>query len=153
MEDGDNISGSENSFSQKAIKVLFPVISGLFMAFLLILIDILIESNNHQLKEGYMNFLLYYSSFIIFIAFLIQHFIVIPVFARYKFKSPREKFFGLLATVVFSVISSLVFAYLVSSPLQLPFEFLSNTLYAFILVVAYWAINLHVTDYLCKIKD
>lgn len=138
---------------QKIIKVVFPVVSGLFANILMLLLFFIIVGQNHNLSQGYRRFFLFYSPLCLIIAVLFQILIVIPVFCKYQFTTFRQQTIGIIALFIVSFLGSVVFAYQVSTPKSTPFDFITNALYSFIFILVYWLINIYVMDKLCKTED
>lgn len=154
MKEKDNRQQKKGAeVMEKALKVVFPVVAGLFANILMLLLFFFIIGQNKALSQGYKHFFLYYAHFFIVIAFLFQIFIIIPVYYRFKIKSNKERTIGIIALTAISVLFSLLFAFLVSAPDQTPFDFVADAFYSFIFIFVYWFINIHIMDRLCKFED
>lgn len=154
MEKNGNTQKKKNAEAiQKAIKVVFPVVSGLFANILMLLLFFIIVGQNHALSQGYKHFFLYYAPLCLIIAILFQLLIVIPVFCKYQFTTIRQQTIGIIALFIISVFGSVAFAYQVSSINSTPYDYITDAIYSFMFIFVYWLINIYVMNKLCKIED
>ncbi|HBG71768.1 MAG: hypothetical protein A2W93_06345 [Bacteroidetes bacterium GWF2_43_63] len=154
MKEKDNRQQKKGSeVMEKAIKVVFPVVAGLFANILMLLLFFIIVGQNHALSLGYKHFFLYYAPLCLIIAILFQILIVIPVFCKYQFTTIRQQTIGIIALFIISVFGSVAFAYQVSSLDSTPFDYITDAIYSFMFIFVYWLINIYVMDKLCKIED
>lgn len=138
---------------QKVLKIVFPVVSGMFAIILTLLLVYLIVGNNTLMNEQSKHFFMYYSHISILIAFLMQIFIVTPLFCKLNFESTKNKLLVLTCIVAFSIIASLLFSFLVATPKTLPYDFLITAFYCFLFMTIYWTVNIHIMLRLCKPEE
>lgn len=138
---------------QKAFRIVFPVISGLFVNILMLLLLFLIAGNNISLSREYKHFILYYSHICIIIAFLFQAFIVSPLFCKYQFKTTTERAIGWFVLFLVSVFGGFVFAFIVSTPDSTHADFVTNVLFGFVFAFIYLFTCILVMDKVCIAED
>ncbi len=138
---------------QKAFRIVFPVIAGLFVNILMLLLMFLIAGNNVSMSKEYKHFILYYSHMCIVIAFLFQAFIVSPLFCKYQFKTTTERAIGWLALFLVSVFGGFVFSYIVSTPESSHADFVTNLLFGFVFAFIYLLTCVVVMAKVCMTED
>lgn len=138
---------------QKAFRIVFPVIAGLFVNILMLLLLFLFAGNNISLSQEYKHFILYYSHLCIIIAFLFQAFIVSPLFYKYQFKTKKERSIGWLALFVISVLGGLLFSFIVSTPASTHSDYFSNAMFGIIFTFGYLITCAVVMDKVCTADD
>ncbi|KAF5044853.1 hypothetical protein DSECCO2_487400 [anaerobic digester metagenome] len=138
---------------QKAFRIVFPVIAGLFVNILMLLLMFLIAGNNISMSQEYKHFILYYSHICIIIALLFQAFIVSPLFCRYQFKTTTERTIGWFALFLVSVFGGFIFAFIVSTTASTHADFITNFLFGFVFAFIYLLTCVVVMDKVCMTDD
>jgi len=138
---------------KKIVRVVFPVVSGVFIEMLVLLIFILFAGKYSVLTPEYKYFIIYYAPVCFLIALIFQISIVVPAFCKYSFDTKRNILIGLSSLFMMSAVFSTVFAILVSGPKTVPYDFINSFLAGFLAFLTYMAINLHVTHRLCRKEE
>jgi len=139
--------------SEKIVMVVFPVISGVFVEILVLLTIVLFAGKFSVLTPEYKYFIMYYAPVCFLIAFIFQVFIVVPAFCKFTFNTKKQILIGLILLFILSVLFSTIFAFLVSGPKTVPYDFINSFLAGFLAFLTYMVINLHVTLFLCKKEE